>query len=254
MQGMQVRFLVRELRSHMPLSLHNTTREAGAPQWRPSAAKIKKKKVWTVARIIESPCDWDHTQPFLFHFRSFPSYKLHYSPIWTVPITPTCPKTSHLHATVPGDTGHCMLLLSAPPGPSAPAKINSNVMVHQIPPVHLCWLLLSLFILQQARSVLHYHPRPFRSPKVRRLLDLTAHGPFTSSTEHTAHCILSAGGRWLWTSLPWRVSFWRRCPLPFHTENLPPRPTHHCHSDSGTVISDVSSHFVSVQCDPCLFS
>ena len=44
MQGMQVRFLVRELRSHMPLSLHTTTREAGAPQWRPSAAKIKKKK------------------------------------------------------------------------------------------------------------------------------------------------------------------------------------------------------------------
>ena len=44
MQGMQVRFLVRELRSHVPLSLHTTTREAGAPQWRPSTAKIKKKK------------------------------------------------------------------------------------------------------------------------------------------------------------------------------------------------------------------
>ena len=126
-----------------------------------------------------------HTQPFLFHSPSFPSYKLHYSPIWTVPVTPTCPKTSHLHATVPEDTGHCMLLLSAPPGPSAPAKINSNVTVHQIPPVYLCWLLPSLFILQQARRVLRYHPHPFRSPKVHRLLDLTAHGvsPFTSSTE-----------------------------------------------------------------------
>ena len=87
MQGMQVQFLVRELRSHMPLSLHTTTREAGAPQWRPSAAKIKKKKYGLLpalskARVIG-------TTPS--HFSFTPLLSLHIS------CTTAQPEQSTLH-------------------------------------------------------------------------------------------------------------------------------------------------------------
>ena len=37
---------------------------------------LKKKKVWTVAHIIESPCDWDYTPS---HFSFTPLLSLHIS-------------------------------------------------------------------------------------------------------------------------------------------------------------------------------